>query len=176
MKLSNTTFLILCFWQDFRAVCYKNAICALFSLYQATYSKMRKPAEKIFRAEERSQKIKKTRLITSFSDDIEGRPAKVIAFYFLLLLASRERLCFVMGVESCNFFSWREATTCIMLAYVVDILNLNLFLGWTRFRARYLLSFFLFGKWSVITFKMLQHQERKKCDSLCIAVFFFLCL
>ena len=104
--------------------------------------KMRKPAEKIFRAEERSQKIKKKRLITNFSDDIEGRPAKVIAFYFLLLLASRERLCFVMGVESCNFFSWREATTCIMLAYVVDVLNLNLFLGWTRFRARYLLSFF----------------------------------
>ena len=138
--------------------------------------KMRKPAEKIFRAEERSQKIKKKRLITNFSDDIEGRPAKVIAFYFLLLLASRERLCFVMGVESCNFFSWRETTTCIMLAYVVDTLNLNLFLGWTRFRARYLLSFFLFGKWSVITFKMLQHQERKKCDSLCIAVFFFLCL
>ena len=99
-------------------------------------------AEKIFRAEERSQKIKKKRLITNFSDDIEGRPAKVIAFYFLLLLASRERLCFVMGVESCNFFSWREATTCIMLAYVVDILNLNWFLGWTRFRARYLLSFF----------------------------------
>ena len=130
MKLSNTTFLILCFWQDFSAVCYKNAICALFSLYQATYSKMRKPAEKIFRAEERSQKIKKKRLITNFSDDIEGRPAKVTAFYFLLLLASRERLCFVMGVESCNFFSWREATTCIMLAYVVDILNLNLFLGW----------------------------------------------
>ena len=144
MKLSNTTFLILCFWQDFSAVCYKNAICALFSLYQATYSKMRKPAEKkIFRAEERSQKIKKKkRLITSFSDDIEGRPAKVIAFYFLLLLASRERLCFVMGVESCNFFSWREATTCIMLAYVVDVLNLNWFLGWTRFRARYLFSFF----------------------------------
>ena len=142
------------FLTAFRAACYKNAICALFSLYQATYSKMRKPAEKIFRAEERSQKIKKKRLITNFSDDIEGLPAKVIAFYFLLLLASRERLCFVMGVESCNFFSWREATTCIMLAYVVDILNLNLFLGWIRFRARYLLSFFLFGKCSVITFKM----------------------
>ena len=127
--------------------------------------------QKKFLGPRREAKRLKKRLITNFSDDIEGRPAKVIAFYFLLLLASRERLCFVMGVESCNFFSWREATTCIMLAYVVDILNLNLFLGWTRFRARYLLSFFLFGKWSVITFKMLQHQERKKCDSLCIAVF-----
>ena len=141
MKLSNTTFLILCFWQHLEQHVTKCLLRA-FSLYQATYSKMRKPAEKIFRAEERSQKIKKTRLITSFSEDIERRPAKVIAFYFLLLLASRERLCFVMGVESCNFFSWREATICIMLAYVVDVLNLNLFLSWTRFRARYLLSFF----------------------------------
>ena len=26
-------------------------------------------------------------------------------------------------LESCNFFSWREPTTCIILAYVVDILN-----------------------------------------------------
>ena len=24
-------------------------------------------------------------------------------------------------LESCNFFSWREPTTCIMLAYVVEI-------------------------------------------------------
>ena len=42
-----------------RAVCYQNALCAFFSLYQARYSKMRKLAERIIRAVKRSQKIKK---------------------------------------------------------------------------------------------------------------------
>ena len=54
--------------------------------------------------------------------------------------------------------------------------NSNLFLGCTRFRARYLLLFFDLENWSVVTFKMLQHQKRKKCENLYIAVFFFLCL
>ena len=128
------------FWQHLEQHVTKCLLRAS-SPYQARYSKMRKPAERIIRAEERSQKIKKNTTIYQFFRRYRRAP-KVIAFYFLLLLASRERLCFVMGVDSCNFFSWREATTCIMLAYVVDVLNSNLFLGWTRFRARYLLSFF----------------------------------
>lgn len=61
-----------------RAVCYQNALCAFFSLYQARYSKMRKLAERIIRAEKRSQKIKKNNLkkkqfvYTKTADSVQG--------------------------------------------------------------------------------------------------------
>ena len=59
-----------------------------------------------------------------------------------------------------------------MLAYVVDVLIRIYFLVVQDLEQGICCLFFDLENWSVVTFKMLQHQKRKKCENLYIAVFF----